>query len=121
MLPLHVSTTSASNNGRTRRFRFNWVDGFLWFIRVTAIIAIVAGLVILFVPRVLNYAVAFYLLLVGILGLSQVWYGRTADPQAVIAVLSGILVLIKPAILNYVVGAYLILFGLLESGMLRLW
>lgn len=29
---------------RSRRFRPNWVDGFLWFIRVTALIAIVAGI-----------------------------------------------------------------------------
>jgi hypothetical protein len=28
---------------KTRRFRFNWVDGFLWFIRVFAIITIVIG------------------------------------------------------------------------------
>lgn len=35
------STNSSSN---TRRFRYNWVDGFLWFIRISAIIAIVVGL-----------------------------------------------------------------------------
>ncbi len=88
---------------------------------VEAVVAIIAGLVILFVPRVLNYTVALYLLLVGVLGLLQVRYGRHVDPQAIIAILCGILVLVKPAILNYVVGTYLILIGLLELGVLRLW
>jgi branched-chain amino acid transport system permease protein len=29
---------------KARRFRFNWVDGFLWFIRVFAIVVIVVGI-----------------------------------------------------------------------------
>ena len=33
------------------------------------IIALLAGLLILFVPRVLNYVVAFYLIAIGVLGL----------------------------------------------------
>jgi branched-chain amino acid transport system permease protein len=44
MLPRQVVSKSASKTTRTRRFRFNWVDGFLWFIRVFAIITIVVGL-----------------------------------------------------------------------------
>ncbi len=88
---------------------------------IEAVIAIIAGIVILMVPRVLNYAVAIYLLVVGTLGVLHAGYGRSISPQAVIAILSGILVLVKPTILNYVVGIYLILLGLLESGMLRLW
>ena len=88
---------------------------------VEAIIAIIAGIVILVVPRVLNYTVAVYLLLVGALGLLHFRYGHMVDPQAIIAIVAGVLVLIKPNILNYIVGIYLILFGLLESGMLRLW
>ncbi|HEU4321033.1 MAG TPA: branched-chain amino acid ABC transporter permease [Acidimicrobiia bacterium] len=35
---------STSRPAPARRFRFNWVDSFLWFIRVAAIIAIVVGL-----------------------------------------------------------------------------
>lgn len=38
-------TTTAKKPVRTgRRFKFNWVDGFLWFIRVFAIITIVVGI-----------------------------------------------------------------------------
>ncbi len=84
-----------------------------------ALLAIVAGLVILLVPRVLNYAVALYLLLTGLLGLAHGWPGPAIRPQALAALAAGILVLIKPQILNYVVGGYLILLGLLESGLLR--
>jgi hypothetical protein len=86
-----------------------------------AIIAIIAGIVILAVPRVLNYAVAIYLLVIGALGLLHAGYGRSVPPQAVIAILGGVLVLIKPAILNYVVAGYLILLGLMQAGILRLW
>jgi len=39
-----VAGISTSKAPSARRFRFNWVDSFLWFIRVAAIIAIVVGL-----------------------------------------------------------------------------
>jgi len=84
-----------------------------------AVAAIVAGILVLLVPRVLNYAVATYLLVVGILGLLHFWYGQTIRPQTVVALVAGILILVKPAILNYVVGGYLILIGILELGVLR--
>ncbi len=34
-----------------------------------AIIALIAGILILFIPRLLNYIVAIYLIIVGVLGL----------------------------------------------------
>lgn len=36
---------------------------------IQPIIAVIAGILILLVPRVLNYVVAFYLILIGVLGL----------------------------------------------------
>jgi hypothetical protein len=84
-----------------------------------AVAAIVAGVVILLLPRVLNYAVAAYLLFVGVIGLLHAFYGQPMRPQTPIAVVAGILVLLKPNTLSYVVGIYLILVGLLESGILR--
>lgn len=85
-----------------------------------ALAAIVAGIVILVAPRILNYAVATYLLVFGTLGLLHVLHGQPIRPQPVIALVAGILVLVKPTILNYVVAVYLILTGLLDSGILRL-
>ena len=38
------------------------------------IVAIVAGVLILLVPRILNYVVAIYLIVVGILGLHLIHY-----------------------------------------------
>ena len=70
-------------------------------------------------PRILNYAIAVYLLDDGTQGLLHFFYGHTIRPQTVIALVAGVLVLIKPNILNYVVGVYLILIGLLDSGILR--
>ena len=89
-----------------------------WPLQATA--AIVAGVVVLVAPRILNYAVAAYLLVVGTQELLHFFYGHAIRPQAVIALVAGVLVLIKPNILNYVVGIYLILIGLLELGILRL-
>ena len=86
---------------------------------VEALVAIVAGVLVLMVPRILNYAVATYLLVVGVLGVLHFWYGNTIRPQAVVAVVAGVLILVKPAILNYVVGIYLILIGVLELGIVR--
>lgn len=38
---------------------------------VAPILALVAGILILLVPRILNYVVAVYLIIIGILGLLQ--------------------------------------------------
>lgn len=85
-----------------------------------SVIAIVAGAVILIAPRILNYAVAVYLLAVGILGLVHYFNGHALRPQALLSLVAGILVLIRPNVISYVVGIYLILIGLLESGIIRL-
>lgn len=87
---------------------------------IEALAALIAGILVLLVPRILNYVVAAYLLLVGIAGVLGAWYGHSLSLQALIALVAGVLILVRPAILNYVVGIYLILFGLLESGILRL-
>jgi hypothetical protein len=84
-----------------------------------AVAAIVAGVVVLLVPRILNYAVAAYLLLVGALGLLPFLSGQGIHLQAVISLVAGVLILVWPAILNYVVGIYLILIGLLDAGVFR--
>jgi branched-chain amino acid transport system permease protein len=40
-----VSTEVVPEIAKTRRFKFNWVDGFLWFIRVAALITITVGII----------------------------------------------------------------------------
>ncbi len=84
-----------------------------------AVAAIVAGVVVLLAPRVLSYAVAAYLLVIGVLGLLRYFYGSPVSPQSVIALVAGLLVLIKPEILSIVIGIYLIVVGLLQAGVLR--
>jgi len=84
-----------------------------------AIAAMIAGLVILLVPRVLNYTIAAYLILVGTFGLVRYFYGSAVSAQSIISLAAGILVLIKPEVLSYVVGVYLLLIGLLQAGILR--
>jgi hypothetical protein len=39
------------------------------FVVIRPLIALIAGILILVVPRVLNYVVALYLILIGVLGL----------------------------------------------------
>ena len=39
------------------------------YINLTAIIAIIAGIIILIMPTVLNYVIAVYLIAIGIIGL----------------------------------------------------
>lgn len=84
-----------------------------------ALAALIAGLVILLAPRVLNYTVAAYLIFVGVFGLLRYFSGAPVSAQSVIALAAGVLVLIKPEVLSYVVGVYLILVGLLQAGILR--
>ncbi|HEY4855174.1 MAG TPA: DUF3096 domain-containing protein [Xanthobacteraceae bacterium] len=39
---------------------------------ITPLVALIAGILILIVPRLLNYIVAIYLILVGIMGLNSI-------------------------------------------------
>lgn len=87
---------------------------------LTAIVAILAGVAVLLAPRLLPYAVALYLLVVGALGLLTWYQGGSVRLEPLAALVAGILVLVKPAILSYVVGGYLILSGLLGAGVLQL-
>jgi hypothetical protein len=96
------------------------IPAFLTNWPLQAVLAIVVGILVLLLPRVLNYAVAIYLLAVGTLGLLVYFQGQDVKVQAVISLVAGVLILIKPTILNYVIGIYLILLGLLEAGIIRI-
>ncbi len=87
---------------------------------IEALLAIVAGIVVLAIPRVLNHVLAVYLLAIGLLGLLQFWYGHGIRPHALAALVAGMAILIRPAILHYVIGTYLIFIGILELGLRRL-
>jgi hypothetical protein len=41
---------------------------------ITPLVALIAGILILIVPRLLNYIVAIYLILVGLLGLNAIYH-----------------------------------------------
>ena len=41
---------------------------------ITPIIALIAGILILIMPRLLNYIVAFYLIVVGLVGLNGIYH-----------------------------------------------
>ena len=43
----------------------------LTFAHITPVVALIAGMLILIVPRLLNYVVAIYLIIVGIVGLNS--------------------------------------------------
>ena len=41
---------------------------------VTPLVALIAGILILIVPRLLNYVVAIYLIIVGLIGLNGIYH-----------------------------------------------
>jgi Protein of unknown function (DUF3096) len=94
--------------------------GHLQHLPLEALLAVIVGVLVLLVPRVLNYAIAAYLIVVGTLGLLHGWSGYYLRPQAVAALVAGVLTLARPALLNYAVGIYLIFIGVLELGLVRL-
>jgi hypothetical protein len=49
---------------------------------ISPIVALIAGILILLVPRLLNYVVAIYLIVVGIVGLNGIyhWMKQEASP-----------------------------------------
>jgi Protein of unknown function (DUF3096) len=44
------------------------------------LVALIAGVLILIAPKLLNYVVAIYLILVGLLGLNAIYHFVTAPP-----------------------------------------
>ena len=42
------------------------------FAHITPVVALIAGVLILLVPRLLNYVVAIYLIIVGLVGLNSI-------------------------------------------------
>jgi hypothetical protein len=86
---------------------------------IEAALAILAGVLILLLPRLLNVMVAAYLIAIGLLGMALFFLGENLSLKAVLALVAGFLVLLRPAVLSYVVGIYLIVVGLLESGLIR--
>lgn len=44
----------------------------MYSLTLQPLIALIAGILILFVPRLLNYIVALYLIIIGILGLVRI-------------------------------------------------
>lgn len=44
-------------------------------LQLTPLISLIAGVVILIMPRLLNYIVAFYLIAIGLIGLFPNWAG----------------------------------------------
>ena len=41
---------------------------------ITPLVALIAGILILIIPRLLNYIVAIYLILVGLIGLNGIYH-----------------------------------------------
>jgi hypothetical protein len=41
---------------------------------ITPLVALIAGILILLVPRLLNYVVAIYLIIVGLVGLNRLYH-----------------------------------------------
>jgi hypothetical protein len=50
-----------------------------------AVVAIIAGVVVLLAPRILNYVIAAYLLIFGAVGLLHFVYREAIRPQAIFA------------------------------------
>jgi hypothetical protein len=66
----------------TRRWRSHYRAGLsrlevemtLTVAHITPLVALIAGILILIMPRLLNYIVAIYLILVGIIGLNGIYH-----------------------------------------------
>ena len=79
-------------------------------------LALVAGILILVRPHLLNNIVAIYLIVIGVLGVLA-GGGFRVNPTAALAIVAGILILVQPKFLNYIVAIYLIVIGILGLGL----
>lgn len=76
-----------------------------------ALFPILAGILILAFPKLLNYTVALYFIGSGLLATAK--WNQIPAIEALIPLIAGILILIAPKLLNYVVAFTLISLGVL--------
>lgn len=76
---------------------------------IPSLLSLSAGIFILLVPRLLNYIIAFYLLIVGASGLAKIfpfpWLA------SIMALGAGMVIFLFPKILNQIVAFLLIMMG----------
>jgi DUF3096 family protein len=66
-----------------RRLAFIWrVQPMTFTVSAGPLVALIAGILILIIPRLLNYIIALYLIIIGILGLSGHARAETVQPTA---------------------------------------
>jgi hypothetical protein len=63
------STLLQAQSFHPRRFKM-----VLTVAHITPLVALIAGILILIVPRLLNYIVALYLIIVGLIGLNAIYH-----------------------------------------------
>jgi hypothetical protein len=73
---------------------------------IGGMVALAAGIIIMFFPRILNYLIGTFMIVAGI-----GWIIGARPLPGAISILFGLIVLIFPKILNYLVGIYLLLLG----------
>ena len=70
-----LSKSYSASGGEARRrggcYLKEKQDMSLTLVTITPLVALIAGVLILIMPRLLNYIVAFYLIAIGVLGLVQ--------------------------------------------------
>jgi hypothetical protein len=91
----------ALKGGLMENLGFPAVSGLL-----AGIVAVVFGIVVLAVPRILNYIIAVLMIITGVL-----WLAGGSPLPGIVSIIFGIVVIIFPNVLNYLVAAYLILAG----------
>jgi hypothetical protein len=64
-----LARSRAPGHGCARHFRPDWIATLNVNFEISAIIALLAGILILVRPKLLNFIVAIYLIVIGILGL----------------------------------------------------
>lgn len=67
------SSDTRSRGGRRRRGGYYFKekqDMSLTLVTITPLVALIAGILILIMPRLLNYIVAIYLIVIGVIGLA---------------------------------------------------
>lgn len=81
------------------------------------LVALLAGVLILVMPNLLNRVVAVYFIVIGAMGLSQGGGPPLVVIKHLVPLVAGVLILVHPRLLNTIIAVTLILVGAL--GLMR--
>jgi len=88
---------------------------------LVGILSLVFGIMVMIIPRILNYLVAIYLIIIGLTYIFTMGFALVPLITGILFFIFGIMILVNPATLNVIVGIAFIIQGIIAIAQYYRW